>query len=129
MPRTASLPELQRIYAAGHARLRARGASVPDLSPTMSASGSQPQGTERPRSNGWDMPKGPQALDELVRLAQTVAAGIVGPGDRRRTAPAAPAAPGRRAPVAARAALPRTTDDVSRAVRATWAAYRAGGAA
>lgn len=114
------------IYADGLQRLRARGVDVP-AGPMMSTrAGTQ---SERRATNGWDMPKDAAGREELVRLATAAAAGVAGPDDRRRRASTAA-----RAPTAARAALPRaarprTSDDVNAAARATWAAYRAGGAA
>lgn len=124
MPRTTTPAELQGIYAAGHARIRARCASLPDLGPTMSASGSRPQHAEPPRSNGWTLPSGPQALDDLMRLARTVAAGIVGPSDRRRAAPVAARAAMPRA-ATSRVTRPRTAEQANAFVRATWTQYHA----
>lgn len=137
--------------AMGAKALLARGVQVP-AGPTMSlgarAQDQQQQRPQRPQPGSppdWGIPTDPQAAQEFARLAQAVAAGILTPDDRRR---ASPAARGRqslhavgaamaKAPTAARAALPRasrprTTDDVNRAARATWQAYRAqatGGAA
>lgn len=115
------------IYSLGQARLRARGLPA---GPTMSTTRGASQDQQGPKSaGGWDLPTDPAARAELVRLAETVADRIAGPGDRRRAAPTA------RAPVTARAALQtdraRADGPMQTAARATWAAYRAqaGGAA